>query len=63
MPFKKKVFDRHLQANVGQCRNANDEHKVLALQSSSPSHKKERKKERNKQRKTERKKERKKGTW
>ncbi len=29
-----KIYDRHLHANVGQCRN-DDEHKGLPLQSSS----------------------------
>ena len=33
-----KIYDRHLQANVGQCRNG-DEYKGLTLQSLSPSHK------------------------
>ncbi len=32
-----EMYNRHLQANMGQCRNGDDEHKGLALQSSSPS--------------------------
>ncbi len=35
----KEIYDRHLQANVGQCRNGDDEYKGLTLQSLSPSHK------------------------
>ncbi len=34
-----KTYDRHLQANVGQCRNGDDEYKGLILQSLSQSHK------------------------
>ncbi len=33
------VYDRHLQENVGQCGDGEDEPKGLALQSSSPSQK------------------------
>ncbi len=33
-----KIYDRHLQANVGQCRNSDEEQSTLALQS-SPSQK------------------------
>ncbi len=33
-----KIYDRHLQANVGQCKNGDDEHKGLAFESLSPSH-------------------------
>ena len=43
------IYDRHLQANVGQCKNKDDdEHEGLPLQKERKK-KKERKKQRNKE--------------